>query len=426
MFSDFSIEGSGVPGTGSSVLRSSAGDGEATSHSTPLEPRTPLICPSDGDLSAIQSVLPLSETSRTRTGDGEHWSPSEPVDSSHLGVQGAKLPHYPDYVAQSYKSAGPGDELGLQGYWLAPTAPAGNEDQDDESQEISRGRGDPAGVQLELKCPRWALLGECEKGHHHAKELICGREWCEPTGCGGNNGKAHQRRKAAWLPRATQVQEMGYFVIPIPPELRDRFRQIEALRAFGKAMKRVMKYHGFERGLRRWHWFGEDHPGEGLQGDGLPIYHPHLNMLVEGGWLSFSKLEAIRRSVAKILQVDLARVVVHYSYAPSVPRMLHLVKYVLRPTFEHWEWDREMAHRLIGFRNALSWGKWEDEPAWEVPAGDAGLLKFGPLQQGRCPVDGTPIKWGEVIAAGLLEGPSWVDVGGGYRSWSGLARDGPG
>jgi len=340
-----------------------------------------------------------------------------------MGAQGAKPPHYPDYVAQSYKSADLGDELGLQGHFVAPPAPAATEDPETETQEISRGRGEPAGVQLELNCPSWALVGECQEGHHYAKELICGREWCLPSGCGGNNGKAHQRRKAGWLPRATQLQEMGYFVITIPPELRDRFRQLPELRAFGKAMKRVMKYQGFARGLRRWHWFGEDHPGHGLQGDGLPVYHPHLNMLVEAGWLPFSKLQAIRQAVATVLGVDLARVNVHYEYASSVAQMLHLVKYVLRPTFDHWEWDREMAHKLIGFRHCLAWGTWKDEAAWEVSGGD---LALGALEQGRCPADGTPIAWGEVIGATLLRGPWWVDVGGGYRSWTGLARDGPG
>jgi len=414
--SDFSIQGSEVPGTGSCDLRSPTGDGEAISHSTPLEPRTLSFCPPAGHQSPTQSVLPLPASTRPRTGEGEHWSPLEPVGSSHTGVWGQR-PHYPDYVAQSYKSADVGDELGLQGHFVAPPAPAGSEDLESEIPEISRGR---EGVQLELACPNWALVGECPEGHHYAKELICGREWC--SSCGGKNGKAHQRRKAAWLPRATQMQEIGSFVITTPGELRQKFREPGVLRDFGKAMKRVMKYHGFSRGLRRWHWFGEDHPGHGLQGDGMPVYHPHLNMLVEAGRLPASKLQAIKRSVATVLGVDIGRVNIHYRYARSVPKMFHLVKYVLRPTFERWEWDRDMAHQVIGFRNALSWGKWEDEPAWAIPDGDS---QVGALEQGRCPVDGTQIAWGEVIVASLLRGPWWVDQGGGYRSWTGFARHGP-
>ena len=424
MFDQFSIRGSGVPGTGSSNLRLPTGDGAAISHSTPLEPRTLSFSPQDGHQLAIHgcNTLPLAGTTPD-PGDGEHWSPPEPVGGLYLGVQGATPPPYPDYIAQSYKSAGQGDELGLQAHFVAPAPPAEMPAGEDEIPEISRGR-DPAGIQLELACPSWGVVGQCQEGHHYAKELICSREWCRS--CGGNQGKAHQRRKAAWLPRATQMQEMGYFVVTIPPEIRDNFRRPDTIRAFGKAIKRVMKYHGFARGLRRWHWFGEDHPGHGLQGDGMPVYHPHLNILVEAGWLPFSKLQAIRRSVAKVLQVDLARVNVHYEYASSVAQMLHMVKYVLRPTFEHWEWDREMAHKLLGFRNALGWGTWKDEPAWAIPAVDSDVLAVGPLEQGRCPVDGTSITWGEVIAANLLLGPWWVELGGGYRSWTGLARDGPG
>jgi len=389
------------------------------SHSAPLEPRTLSFYPLD----PVEGYSPPPVARTLDPGDGEHQSPPEPVGPSHSGVWG-QSPHYPDYIAQSYKSLGLGETLGLQSYFAAPAAPAELEDPESEIQEISRGRGDPEGIQLELVCPSWGIVGECQEGHHYAKELICAREWC--SSCGGSNGKAHQRRKAAWLPRATQMEEMGYFVVTIPPELRAKFRGIDVLRNFGKSMKRVMKYHGFERGLRRWHWFGEDHPGHGLQGNGVPVYHPHLNILVEAGWLSFAKLQAVRRSVAVVLQVELARVNVHYQYTSSVPQMLHMVKYVLRPTFERWEWDREMAHKLLGFRNALGWGTWKDEPAWVIPVGDSDALRVGLLEQGRCPVDGTRIAWKEVIAANLLHGPWWADVGGGYRSWTGLVRDGPG
>jgi len=423
--SQFSIQRSEVPGTGSSDPFPPTGDGAVMSHSTPLEPRTLSFCASDAPESAVQAAsLPPLDHSTTDPGEGEHLSPPEPVGRSHLGAQGAKPPHYPDYVAQSYNSGHVGDELGLQAHFLAPTAGQVPADPDGEIPEISRGRGDPRGMQLELSCPSWAILGECDEGHHYAKELICAREWCRS--CGGHQGKAHQRRKAAWLPRASQLRMMGYFVITIPPELRERFRSLEALRAFGKAIKRVMKRHGFSRGLRRWHWFGEDHPGHGLQGDGMPVYHPHLNLLVEAGWLPASKLEAIRRSVAKVLQVGLGRVNVHYTYGSSVAEKLHMVKYVLRPTFEHWEWDPEMAHRVIGFRHMLPWGTWKDDPAWSIPESDADALAVGPLEQGRCPVDGTPVKWREVVAANLVVAPWWAELGGGYRSWTGLARDGPG
>ena len=334
------------------------------------------------------------------------------------GLKGGEvaLAYYPDIEAQSYKSIVEFDQELHSSRSRSSCLPGPGA----AAHQVQDGQGKiSAGIRLELRCPDYAVTGQCAaKDHDFAKEIICNREWCRF--CGSNNGKAHQRRKAGWLPRAMQMREMGYFVIPIPPELRTKFRDPKVLSVFGKAMKRVMKYHGFARGLRRWHWFGEDHPGEGLQGDGLPPYHPHLNMLVEAGWLSSSKLEAIRRSVAKVLKVDLARVVVNYSYTKpgQVSRMLHMVKYVLRPTFEHWEWDQEMAYKLLGFRNSLSWGTWKDEPVWTVPAGDAEVLKVGPLERGCCPVDGSLITWGKLISARLLREPWWSDVGGGYWSFN--------
>lgn len=422
MSSQLSIHGSEVPGTGSSDLRPTTGDGEAMSHSAPLEPRTPLLCPSDGPQSHIQAVLPLPASTRTRTGNGEHPSPSEPVVGPHSGAQGAEPPHYPDSIAQSYKSVSRGDELGLQGHYVAPWV-EGSGDADPDRQEISE-TGIRSGYQLDLFCPSWGIVGECDQGHHFAKELICNREWCRS--CGGNGGKAHQRRKAGWLPRARQLHRIGYFVITIPPELRDKFRDRNELSSVGKSFKRMLKYHGFARGLRRWHWFGEDHPGHGLQGDGLPVYHPHLNVLVEAGWLPQEKIDAIRASVATVLGVDLGRVNVYYEYAKSVSKMLHLVKYVLRPTFEHWEWDQELAYKLVGFRNALAWGTWDDAPAWDVPAGEPATYALEAIESGRCPVDGSAIQWCELVAARRLVKPWWAPIGAGYHVWNGLARDGPG
>jgi len=408
---------SGSQGTGSDDPCLPTGDGEATSHSAPLEDRTLWFRPSDDPEIVMQSPgLALWPW----TGDGEHRSPLEPVGGPHPGAQGAEPPHYPDSIAQSDTGLVGGDELGLQAHFVA-VATAGDL-ADLDPQEISSGI--PCGYQLELFCPSWGIVGECVQGHHFAKELICNREWC--VSCGGNGGKAHQRRKAAWLPKARQLSRMGSFVITIPPELRDKFRAPYQLSAVGTAFKRMFKRHGFDRGLRRWHWFGEDHPGHGLQGDGLPVYHPHLNVLVEAGWLPQEKIDAIRSSVATILGVDLGRVNVHYQYATAVPQMLHLVKYVLRPTFEHWEWDQEMAYNLVGFRNALTWGKWDDAPAWEMPVSEPATLALEAIESGRCPIDGSAIHWVELVGARQLVKPWWEPMGAGYHVWNGLARDGPG
>jgi len=431
----FSIQRSGLPGTGSSVPCSPTGDGAAISHSAPLEDQTSSFAPLDGHQVPIPGLDSPTWEVTPRPGDGEHWSPPEPV-GGHSGF-GAE-PHYPDCIAQSYTGtpadrgpSSPAWELGLQGHFAAPPAPVEIADP-----EILL-RGIPEGLQLSFPCPSWAVVGECEEGHQHAKELICNREWCR--GCGGDQGKAHQRRKASWLPKATRMAQMGYFVITFAPELRGEkddpefrndARNPAYLSAKGSAFTRMFKRHGFERGLRRWHWFGEDHPGHGLQRDGLPVYHPHLNVLVEAGHLSKRKLRAIRKSVAKIQRVALDRVNVHYQYARNTTEMLHLVKYCLRPTFEEWEWDEQLAYRLRGIRNAVTWGRWKvdgrwiDEPVWSVPAGESGRV-VGPLEDGHCPLDGSTITWKGIVSTRLVKDPWWTEVGGGYWSHNGLARDGP-
>jgi len=417
--------GSGHLGTGSSDPCSPAGDGAAISHSAPLDGRTLSFCPPDDYHSPLQGLLPLLGASRTKPGDGEHWSPPEPAGGPHLGVQGAKPPHYPEAIAQSHMSPpGPSWELGFQGHYLEP--PAVEEPTDPDPQEVSR----PAdGIQLTLACPAWGVVGECEQGHHYAKELICNREWCQF--CGGDGGKGHRRRKAAWMPRARQLNQMGKFVITVPPEVRDRYRDPRKLAALGVSFKRMFQDRGFSRGLRRFHFFGEDHPGHGLKGDGFPVYHPHLEAIVEAGHLAPEALEGIKRSVANILGVDLGRVNVHYEYTRSRQKKLHMVSYALRPTFESWEWDEELAYNLVRFKNALTWGKWKDDqgewlpPVWDVPDGEEHGQVLEALEHGRCPVDGSAITWGVMIAGNLLVAPWWGNLGGGYWSWTGLARDGP-
>jgi len=302
------------------------------------------------------------------------------------------------------------------------------------------------GAQLEMLCSQWATVGYCEEGHTYAKELICNREWC--SDCGGTDGKAHQRRKTKWLPRVRQMSSVGYMVITIPPELRESFHETQQLREFGISIKRLMQREGFSRGLRRYHWFGEDHPGEHLQGDGLPPFHPHLNLLLESGWIDDlcphedkasgegcrgpgKCLSRIKRSVGRILKVDLSRVNLYYEYATDVPQMLHIMNYVLRPTFSSRHWDEKLAYEILGFRHSLSWGKWDDGPAWDVPESeDVPNPEIESLEHGLCPRDDTPITWNSSVmnTSKMLRGKEighWLEIGGGYWEWSDLARPAP-
>jgi len=334
--------------------------------------------------------------------------------------------------------AGNSWELGLQIAFLDPAPePAPELEPAPERSDSSR-----EGVQLELPCPVVAVNGVCEseERHHWAKECICNREWCwDIEGrCGGNGGAAHQRRKARWLPKAYKIGGMGGFVLSLPPEVRDRYRTQGSLGDLGTAARRMMQRHGYKRGLRRWHFFGEDH--RDCDHVDSPKYHPHLEVLVDGGYLQEDQLQAIKRSWANILKVPVSRINIHYKYVQphDTRRKLHRISYALRPTFTDWRWDEELAYNLIGFHNAQTWGStadWAGPDLWEVDPKEDSAAAAISLESGFCPSHGKyaniPIHWGGLINIRTLVEPFWEPVGAGYWRWTGVgdlpkARDGPG
>ncbi len=206
---------------------------------------------------------------------------------------------------------------------------------------------------LPAKCPGYFVLGKCRNGHRFAKELYCGREWC-PV-CGEDESPTHKRRFARWVGKAQQLSTIGYLVFTLPEEVRIRYRSKSRLNELTKRItagdksqhiEGMLKGMGFDRGLARWHWFGET-PGK---------WHPHLNVMIESGHLTHGKLRSIKRAYAGILGVDVA--VVNYSYTPLVQKMVHVLKYVTRSTFRDYTWDDRMAGELYNFRNMRSWGSW--------------------------------------------------------------------
>ena len=285
--------------------------------------------------------------------------------------------------------------------------------------------------QLTPPCRSWGHFGVCEQeGHEIASELICNREWCSPELCGGIDGAAHQRRKAGWYPKARQLQSIGRFVITLPPEIRSEYRTKKTLGKLGKAFKLMFQRYGYDRGLRRWHFFGEDH-NDSANGGEVPGFHPHMEVLVEAGHLSEDELDSIKASVGRILDVGIDRVNVHYKYAKSkhIGKKCHFISYALRPTFTNWEWDEELAYEFIGFRNAMSWGSWDDEPVWEIPVDSRREVPSRELMAivaGYCPHDGSRITWtSEIRRLNRVVNPDdWIFLDGGYwvmgESWPAL------
>lgn len=246
---------------------------------------------------------------------------------------------------------------------------------------------------FKTKCPGYWIQGNCENGHRYAKELYCGREWCEV--CGEEWSATHQRRFARWINKATQVRTMGYFVFTIPEELRSKYRTKRALSRLGHQVQELLRSYGYSRGLRRWHFFG----------DRSTRWHPHLNVLVDGGYLAPEKLDLIKAAYAGILGCQV--IDVNYRYRRSPGEKVHSLKYVTRATFRDYSWDPRMALELRGFRNQLWWGsgKWEQEPAWSLDdlqgPGKQDLAELDAravesLESGICPSCGLPLDWGKV------------------------------
>ncbi|GAJ18668.1 unnamed protein product, partial [marine sediment metagenome] len=93
-------------------------------------------------------------------------------------------------------------------------------------------------------------------------------------------------------------------------------------------------------------------------------YNPHQNVLIPYGYIVPGKLEQVKKTLKIALnEPDL---IVHYGYTREPSKMVHLLKYVTRATFRDWQWDEVMAAHIYGLQNALSWGKWDAEPAWSL------------------------------------------------------------
>ncbi len=213
----------------------------------------------------------------------------------------------------------------------------------------------------------WTKPIDCEMEPHFAKELVCNKEWC--TVCGEDNSLAHDRRWLHWLPKIRQIKSMGYLVFTVPEGLRDNFRTKNSLSEFENGVSNILKDEGYDRQLRRIHFFGDTciHAIKGvceISGQKCPKdhadnckdfvnngkWHPHLNVLFEGAWISRKKLRRINRKFANKIHAK-GEVVVSYEYTDKPGKMIHILKYVTRATFHDYHWDEKMAMEIRRWRN---------------------------------------------------------------------------
>lgn len=250
-------------------------------------------------------------------------------------------------------------------------------------------------------CSPGYVRGSCKNGHHFANLQFCGKEYCKD--CSRDGSPIHQRRVNKWFAKVTEWNEMGYLVITIPEDLRILFYDKNVLRDFRqKALRKLKEDFHIEKGLARYHWFGDcihcagkgcsDCAGSGA-GD---TFYPHLNILFPSGYIDrieeylqplkkwmfqyFIKLlnsqidglacgvkdwddesEGIFEhwlQVRRLLIVD--SLVVNFSYVSSESEKMNRVKYVTRSTFRRY--SRDVRDLLFNFRNCVVWGWKKTDP----------------------------------------------------------------
>lgn len=232
-------------------------------------------------------------------------------------------------------------------------------------------------------CGRWSAVGHCEDGHMVSRTILCGREWCEV--CGANNSDAHKRRWVRWLPKAQQLHTLGYMVVTFPPSFRENLHSAAQLSEMGKHLTQVLRSLGFHRGLRRWHYFG----------DKSTTFHPHLNFILDSGWIPQAELQYIHQIINEAVGIDC---VMQYQYTTVTGEMLHILSYVTRATFLQWQWDVELSIDLKGSRNCWAWGKWNGAPVWAIEPTEVDLKPGGvAVLRGQCPHCFKPLTWGKLV-----------------------------
>ncbi|GAI60475.1 unnamed protein product, partial [marine sediment metagenome] len=282
----------------------------------------------------------------------------EPTVSGYIGARGAKAHLYPQGANCVTAVLPPGKTDGT------PQKPP---QKDDLLGYLEYEATSPSKLKLTASqkngrmCGSLALLGEDENGNRIAKRIVCGREWCENC-----RDISHRRRIARVLPRLFQIDEMGYLVITFPLKVRWLMRDPQVLALIGKKVRRLLRKRGYRKVYTRWHFFGEH--GE--------KYHPHLNVLCDGGYLTPEELASLKDLICRKLlsptmrKIGGSKMVIHYDYTQEAKRKVHWIKYVTKASFRDIEWDEALAHKLYGFHNGCFAGTWNDPPKWKLTGTD--------------------------------------------------------
>jgi len=184
----------------------------------------------------------------------------------------------------------------------------------------------------ELKrCPRAKGYVTCicrDCGYEWITVPWCNTEICPVCGCPGS--VAHRRR----VSRTRDVIEyfvrkygfIGYMVITFPDDVIAQWRSRKDIKKVEQYIKKKIKrdFGGVNKGVLRWHWAGDERRG----------WRPHLNIIWTQAWIPKEKLEKFRSDLEKYFN---SKIVIKHKYISKKQRnyekkVLHLVKYVMRPT----------------------------------------------------------------------------------------------
>lgn len=216
-------------------------------------------------------------------------------------------------------------------------------------------------------CSRGFVKGNC-KCTSYAKNIICGKEYCKD--CGREGSPQHQKRFNRWMPKARNLNKFGVLVITIPEELRYKYQNKIRLSAFRGAVKNKLKRLGFEKGLMRWHLFGDcefcngkacykcNHTGAGNE------FKPHLNIVIESGYIkdihNSEMLIELKKFVQDFWKAKFKKeylININYHYSKKIEDKVHQVKYITRSTFRIY--DQETDELLKNYRMTTVWGVWK-------------------------------------------------------------------
>lgn len=270
------------------------------------------------------------------------------------------------------------------------------------------------GRRLVVDCPSAWITGHCECGATYAKTVNCGREWCPE--CGRRWSKAHQRKFARWWPKVAQMKYVGYLVFTMPREARPRVDEYKPemlrkqLNTIRKRTIEGLKCMGYERGLCRWHWYG----------DKSNEWAPHLNIIIDDKWVSSTRLEEFKSIWRKALGLGSdAAVSVKYQFRINTRQVIHTVKYITRATMSKIETYEEglYAVALYGYRNNVAWGgkeRWQGEVYHVLECEDGVVSEVIKLEAGVCPNCGRHLVWSKPKSLDTWENYYMEEVGGGY------------